>query len=131
VAVLADSDTPADIASAVRVGAHAYFVDPVSSQAFIKSLELVMLGETILPAAVLSAIVDDPGYYKGDNEHKAVLYDVKPAREALEAERNDTPQLSVRERSILNCLIEGYSNKAIANKIGISDATVKVTLSNI
>jgi two-component system nitrate/nitrite response regulator NarL len=126
VAVLADRDTPSDIASAFRVGANAYFVDVVPSHAFIKSLELVILGETILPAAILPAIVDDPDHDKGDHEHGAVVRDVKTAGEALEAERNDNPKLSVRERSILNCLIDGYSNKAIARKIGISDATVKV-----
>jgi two-component system nitrate/nitrite response regulator NarL len=126
VAVVAKSDTPAGIASAVRIGAHAYFVDVVPSQAFIKSLELVMLGETILPAAILSAIVDDQGHHKGDHEHRAVVRDAMTAGEALEAECNDTPKLSDRERSILNGLIEGYSNKAIAKKVGISDSTVKV-----
>jgi len=126
VAVLADHDTPSDIALAFRVGANAYFVDVAPSHAFIRSLELVMLGETILPAAILPAIVDDPDHDKGDHEHRAVVLDVKAAGEALEAERNNTPQLSVRERSILNCLIDGCSNKAIARKIGISDATVKV-----
>jgi two-component system, NarL family, nitrate/nitrite response regulator NarL len=126
VAVLADHDTPSHIASAFRVGAHAYFVDVAPSHTFIKSLELVMLGETILPAAILSAIVDSPDHDKGDHEHRAVVRDVKTAGEALEAERSDTPQLSVRERSILNYLIDGYSNKAIARKIGISHETVKV-----
>src|SRR5215471_3166875 len=71
-------------------------------------------------------MVDNPDHDKGDHEHRAVVCDVETAGEDLEAERNDTPQLSVRERSILNCLIDGYSNKAIARKIGISDATVKV-----
>src|SRR5215831_18664184 len=36
VAVLGDHDTPSDIASAFRVGAHAYFVDVVPSHVFIK-----------------------------------------------------------------------------------------------
>ena len=37
-----------------------------------------------------------------------------------------TPQLSPRENSILRCLIEGDSNKCIARKIDIAEATVKV-----
>lgn len=36
------------------------------------------------------------------------------------------PQLSPREQSILQCLIEGNSNKGIARKINIAEATVKV-----
>ena len=36
------------------------------------------------------------------------------------------PQLSTREKLILRCLIEGDSNKCIARKIDIAEATVKV-----
>jgi DNA-binding CsgD family transcriptional regulator len=36
------------------------------------------------------------------------------------------PQLSTREKLILRCLIEGDSNKCIARKINIAEATVKV-----
>src|SRR4030088_2616482 len=35
------------------------------------------------------------------------------------------PQLSPREKSILHCLSEGDSNKCIARKIDIAEATVK------
>src|SRR6185312_3176063 len=42
------------------------------------------------------------------------------------ATEDTAPQLSPREKSILRCLIEGDSNKCIARKIGIADATVKV-----
>jgi two-component system nitrate/nitrite response regulator NarL len=44
----------------------------------------------------------------------------------LVPESKFTPRLSVRERSILSCLIEGDSNKVIARKIDIAEATVKV-----
>jgi two-component system nitrate/nitrite response regulator NarL len=36
------------------------------------------------------------------------------------------PHLSPREKAILSCLIEGNSNKCIARKIDIAEATVKV-----
>ena len=36
------------------------------------------------------------------------------------------PRLSARHKSILSCLIEGDSNKVIARKINIAEATVKV-----
>ena len=42
------------------------------------------------------------------------------------AEDTVAPQLSPREKSILRCLIEGDSNKCIARKIDIAEATVKV-----
>jgi two-component system nitrate/nitrite response regulator NarL len=47
--------------SAFRAGANAYFAKTVACDTFIKSLELVMLGETILPPAVLPLILEQPG----------------------------------------------------------------------
>jgi two-component system nitrate/nitrite response regulator NarL len=125
IAVLADHNQPHDIVSAFRAGANAFFFKAGPCEAFIKSLELVILGETILPAAILS-ILDR----RDDNDdHKyevAVQHVRKAAGDYLEAESRDTPRLSVRERCILNYLIEGDSNKGIARKIDIAEATVKV-----
>jgi two-component system nitrate/nitrite response regulator NarL len=45
---------------------------------------------------------------------------------AMTAERSITQQLSPREKSIMQCLIAGDSNKCIARKIDIAEATVKV-----
>ena len=125
VAVLADRNRSSDIVSAFRAGANAYFMKAAPCDAFIKSLELVMLGETILPAAVLSMILDHD-----DDDEQDRDADVRGARKTagvlLGVESNDTPRLSVRERCILKCLIEGDSNKVIARRIDIAEATVKV-----
>jgi two-component system nitrate/nitrite response regulator NarL len=133
IAVLADHTQPSDIVSAFRAGANAYFTKVMPANTFIKSLELVMLGETILPAAILPMILDnaddddDDDSDEDDQDYEAVVSDVrKTAGEFLQAESSDTPRLSARERSILNCLIEGDSNKAIGRKINIAEATVKV-----
>jgi two-component system nitrate/nitrite response regulator NarL len=127
IAVLADHNQPSDIVSAFRAGAHAYFIKVTPCDAFIKSLELVMLGETILPATMLSMVFDRADDGDDDREHEAALHDVrKAAGEYLAAESDDMPRLSARERCILNCLIEGDSNKVIARKIEIAEATVKV-----
>jgi two-component system nitrate/nitrite response regulator NarL len=125
IAVLADHDDPSDLVSAFRGGANACFIKVAPCDAFIKSLELVMLGETILPAAMLSMIPD--GTEVNDHDHEAAVRDIrKAAGEYLEAEGGGTPRLSARERCILHCLIEGDSNKLIARKIEIAEATVKV-----
>jgi two-component system nitrate/nitrite response regulator NarL len=39
--------------------------------------------------------------------------------------------LSPREQSILDCLIDGKSNKVIARTVGIAEATVKVHVKKI
>jgi DNA-binding NarL/FixJ family response regulator len=127
VAVLADRNRLNDIVSAFRAGANAYFIKATPCDAFIKSLELVMLGETILPAAVLSMVLEHEDDDEEEHESEAIVRGVrKSAGVLLGVERNDTPRLSARERCILKCLIEGDSNKVIARKIEIAEATVKV-----
>jgi len=106
------------VVEAFRAGADAYFTMP-NCDTFIKSLELVMLGETILPPAILSFILR--------NHNKAAAdYTTKNGSTVVEAASKYTPRLSVRERCILHCLIAGDSNKMIARKNDIAEATVKV-----
>jgi hypothetical protein len=57
VAVLADHYQLSEVVSAFRAGANAYFTKVTTCNAFIKSLELVMLGETIVPSEILSLII--------------------------------------------------------------------------
>ena len=54
VVVLAHQHQFSEMVSAFRAGANAYFVKIATCEAFIKSLELVMLGETLLPPAMLA-----------------------------------------------------------------------------
>jgi two-component system, NarL family, nitrate/nitrite response regulator NarL len=127
IAVLADGDQPADIVSAFRAGANGYFIKVAPCDALVKYLELVMLGETILPAALLSWVLGRQGDDDDDDEHVAAVGEVrKAAEECLVADTRDTPRFSERERCILNCLIAGEPNKVIARKIDIAEATVKV-----
>jgi DNA-binding NarL/FixJ family response regulator len=128
IAVVADHYRLDELASALRAGANGYFVDVMTCDAFIKSMELLMMGETIFPPAlsfVLDSERDDLGkevgrpgeVAPGDENNRAILVTTDDAF---------APQLSPREKSILRCLIEGDSNKGIARKIDIAEATVKV-----
>jgi two-component system nitrate/nitrite response regulator NarL len=92
IAVVADHYRLNESVSAFRAGANGYFVNIITCDRFIRSMELVMMGETIR-VAMEDAIA---------------------------------PPLSPREKLILRCLIEGASNKCIARKIDIAEATVKV-----
>jgi two-component system nitrate/nitrite response regulator NarL len=126
-AVLADHNQPNDIVSAFRAGANAYFVKVAPCDAFIKSLELVMLGETILPAAMLSTLLDGAGDDRNPRQEAVERGCWKVAAgDCMETDGDDTPRLSMREKCILTHLIEGDSNKVIARKIDIAEATVKV-----
>jgi len=119
VAVLADHYQSSDVVSAFRAGANAYFTKVTTCDALIKSLELVMLGETIVPSEILSLIIADK-YEANDLKVET------DAQEQAKVVSNDARPLSVQETRIMSYLIAGNSNKLIARKINITEATVKV-----
>jgi DNA-binding NarL/FixJ family response regulator len=122
IAIVADRYRPDQLISAFRVGANGCFVDVMTCDVFIRFLELVMMGETVLPPAFLSYVFGPEGHQLGDDspgeDDNATI---------LVTEIDDpAPQLSPREKLILRCLIEGDANKSIARKMDIAEATVKV-----
>ena len=123
VAVLTDHYRLSDMVSAFQAGANVYFAKLVNCNAFTKTLELVMLGETILPPELLS-FIGDP---KDHEERPPTLRERAGTGDALPpAAIDDMPQLSIREKCILRCIVQGDSNKLIARKMSIAEATVKV-----
>jgi len=122
IAIVADHYRLGELVSAFRAGANGYFADVMTCDVFIKSMELVMMGETIFPPAFLSFVLDP----EGDHLREAVPRDEMSPAILITTEDTLAPQLSTREKSILRCLIEGDSNKCIARKIDIAEATVKV-----
>jgi two-component system nitrate/nitrite response regulator NarL len=84
-------------------------------EALLKALELVMLGESFIPSAV---ILDGLETRSCGHQTRSTL-SAKP--------RN----LSNREAEILHCLMQGASNKVIARKLDVMESTVKVHLKAI
>jgi DNA-binding NarL/FixJ family response regulator len=138
IAVFADYYHRSDLVAAYRAGANACFVKHMSCGAFIKTIESIINGETIFPPELLPFIDDHEDQYKrvpaafnattngtatsGETTHGALMIG-----SGLSAIGIDTvPRLSTREKCILRCMVEGDSNKAIARKIEIAEATVKV-----
>ncbi|HXL30447.1 MAG TPA: response regulator transcription factor [Bradyrhizobium sp.] len=122
IAIVADHYRLSELVSAFRAGANGYFVDVMACDVFIKSIELLMMGETIFPPAFLSFVLDS----EGDRLGQAAPRDENNQETLIRTENTLAPQLSTREKSILRCLVEGDSNKCIARKIDITEATVKV-----
>jgi two-component system nitrate/nitrite response regulator NarL len=114
VVLLADPGQHSGIRAAFHAGASGYLFMGQTTEPFIKALELVMLGETVLPSVLLPFILD--------REDEAI---------PVSANENLAPLLSPRQRLILRHLAEGQANKVIANKLGIAEATVKVHVKSI
>jgi DNA-binding NarL/FixJ family response regulator len=120
IGVVTDRYRRDELVLAFRSGANGYFVNVITCDVFIKSLELVMMGEIVFPPAFLSFILEDEKL----NETDPCDYN----NETIFSESRNpvSTQLSPREQTILRFLIEGDSNKSIARKIDIAEATVKV-----
>jgi two-component system, NarL family, nitrate/nitrite response regulator NarL len=96
--------------AAMGAGADGYLLKDVSPEALIQSLQLVVIGEKVFPtnlAALLLTQISTP------------------------APQSSWRGLSAREREILQHLVTGASNKLIANRLGITEATVKVHLKTL
>jgi DNA-binding NarL/FixJ family response regulator len=114
-----------DIVSVFRTGANACFVEFGACDVLIKSLELVMLGETILPSAILLPHILESSNSPVEPQPTA------NAEVSTHTEGEDVPHLSARQKCILRYLVQGHSNKLIARKIDVAEATVKAHIKAI
>lgn len=113
--VLTDQYEARHMWTVLRAGADGYLMKSMSSEALIKSLDLVALGEPVFPAAIL------------DTFSKDVAGPPKPLHDLMQVSR----PLSERETEILRRLVQGDSNKVIARQLDITEATVKVHIKAI
>lgn len=120
--VLADQYIPDQVHTAFRLSARGYLMKTITCSTLIKSLELVMLGESIFPSAILTRMVDEQGLdIEIDDEIVAEVPTIS----------HSSRSLSAREMQILQCLVRGQSNKMIARSLDIVEATVKVHIKAI
>jgi two-component system nitrate/nitrite response regulator NarL len=124
IVVLSDRCDLDDALAAFRAGADGYVIEQISCDALIKSLDLVMLGVTILPAAFMRLL-------GGENEMDSEDDPAVPATQTHTIFDHTPRTLSDRETGILRCLMQGESNKVIARGFDITEATVKAHIKAI
>lgn len=122
IVILADGYIESQVYLASEFSVSGYLVKTISCSALIKSLELIMLGESIFPSAILMRVASDNGIDL--DEDSEIIVNTSP-------ESNATHALSAREMQILKCLVRGQSNKLIGRHLDIVEATVKVHIKAI
>ncbi|EWY35698.1 hypothetical protein N825_37480 [Skermanella stibiiresistens SB22] len=110
IVVLADDVSVDLLRQAMAGGADGFLTKGVSPEALVQSLQLIMLGEKVFPTNLA-----------------AMLMDMTSQPSPLNSVRG----LTTREREILQSLVGGASNKLIANRLGITEATIKVHLKTL
>jgi two-component system nitrate/nitrite response regulator NarL len=109
IVVLADDLSVDVLRAAMGGGADGFLIKNVSPEALIQSLQLIMLGEKVFPTNLASMLLDMNAT----------------------GSQHSVRGLSPREQEILQALVTGASNKLIAIKLGITEATVKVHLKTL
>jgi DNA-binding NarL/FixJ family response regulator len=106
VLVLASSEAIEDIRRALALGACGYVPKSAASTTLLSAIRMGLDGETYIPPVVLFA----------------PLPRAEPAQE---------PLITPRQLDVLRLLERGFSNKAIAQALGLSEKTVKAHLASI
>ncbi|HET7580363.1 MAG TPA: response regulator transcription factor [Bacillales bacterium] len=96
--------------SAIRAGADGYLLKDVPSEEVLEAIRTVSRGESVIHPSLTKKLLD---FHKRQTKTR------------------QTTELTERENEILACLVDGLSNKAIAERLDISDKTVKIHVSNI
>lgn len=98
------------------LGLDGYLLKDISVESLADSLRLVQIGEKVFPSRLASVMVE---------------YLRRPTEPEICVDKVRAYHLSQREGEILRCLVTGDSNKLIARKLEIAEATVKVHLKSI
>jgi two-component system, NarL family, nitrate/nitrite response regulator NarL len=124
VVVLGDPGKRDLVMTALAFGATTFVDENVATPTLIKELELMTQGEPVISVSVLKRLLRHPSAPPG----KAIVISAvdQPEPPDTQGTPEQNSQLSAREAAILNGLVEGASNKLIANQLKIAEATVKV-----
>jgi two-component system, NarL family, nitrate/nitrite response regulator NarL len=125
VVVFADHLDPITVMRALNAGVNGLCSTGMERDALLKALELVMLGETFIASALVLTMLDETS--QAHESRQAMTSAVTPANDTAARHHN----LSDREVEILKRLMEGESNKVIARKLDIAEATIKVHVKSI
>lgn len=111
-------------------GAHGCFFRTQSYAEIVAAVRAVALGEIYVPPSVCSV---------EDNPFPALVSDIHPATRPPAAgglpprpgRADATLNLSSRQNAVLELILKGLSNKAIARELTLSEGTVKVHVNSI
>ena len=94
----------------MAMGADGYLAKHISCGPLARSLELIALGEKVVPSQTVDAMI------AADWKHNPEVKLMAPSN----------ARLSERELGVLRCLTRGDANKVISRDLEITEATVKV-----
>jgi DNA-binding NarL/FixJ family response regulator len=117
VVVLTMTEEDATLFAAMQAGARGYLLKGANQGEITRAVTAVARGEAIFGPAIARRIAE--------------FFAAGPAGEAGSAAERAFPQLTVREREVLDLVAAGRSNAQIAQSLYLSPKTVRNNVSNI
>ena len=112
-------DDPDLIFRAMKIGAKGYILKTMASAQLIYAIDEVANGKIYLPAALSSRFFE---YFQKSFKEEV---------QAVSDEDNHLNYLTQREEEVLDLLTQGITYKGVAQKLFISETTVKTHVNNI
>ncbi len=109
--VLTVHDEDKKLFDAIRAGASSYLLKNTSPPEFLRGVRAALVGEAILPPKLAARLFDE--------------FARLPARVPLDDSSLESPDLTPREREVLNLLATGAADKEIAEQLSLSLHTIK------
>ncbi|WP_028878407.1 response regulator [Terasakiella pusilla] len=111
VVVMSGAYRRADVLTCIEKGASGFIPKTLGGQAMINAINLVLNGEKFIPSVICSTDEEEPDHTQEDTS----LFE----------------ELTTREREVLKYLVEGHSNKVIANILELQEVTVRAHLKGV
>lgn len=105
---------------AMKIGAKGYVLKTMASAQLIYAIEEVLNGKIYLPNALTSRFFE---YFQQSFKNENAKSEIE--------EENLLSELTQREEEVLELLTQGITYKGVANKLFISETTVKTHVNNI
>ncbi len=125
VIVLTASDDKNEFVQAMKLGTSGIVLKQTATELLIKSIRKVHAGEIWLDSHTTAAVIRQ---FVANDEAPVAAPSMPPPPPTRERERSP---LSQREREIVALVAQGFKNKEMAEKMFISEQTVKNHLHNI
>jgi DNA-binding NarL/FixJ family response regulator len=116
IVMLTQSELDEDLFDSLRAGASGYLLKSSDPQSLPAALRSVLAGETAMPPALVTRIVD---------EFRA------PSRKRFARRSSAASRLSPREWEVIEMLSQGISTDEVARRLFVSPTTVRVHVSAV